>query len=355
MKRILKQLETRVARTYSGGKLLEEFLGAQTPKDSERPEDWISSFVQAKNKEFIKNEGISRVLTDDGERLITDVVTDDDFGVGRNEAGVLIKYLDSCERLGIQAHPTNEFAKKHFGTPYGKTECWHILNTREIDGEPASVYIGFKEFVTKEYFKELFEKQDIKGMLNCLHRFNVKKGDTVLVRGGLPHAIGAGCFLLEIQEPTDYTFRVERVTVGGETLSDKQMHYGIGFKAMLDCFDYTPRTRSETEELCFLKPRETSKNGGKITALADYSDTPCFKLEKANAKKLSIRFESFVTIIALSEGGRLIYENEEMKLCRADKLFVPFGIGDIQLENASVLVCYPPKFSHFQYKQGEFA
>lgn len=343
MAKFYKQLETRVARTYRGGKLLEEFLGKPNPKDSNYPEDWISSFVEAKNRIPVKNEGLSRVMTEDGEKLITEVVTANDFGAGRNESGVLIKYLDSAERLGIQAHPTNAFAQKYFGTPYGKTECWHILNVRDDGDEPASVYIGFKEHVTKEYFKMLFEKQDVEGLLNCLHKFTVKKGDTVLVRGGLPHAINAGCFLLEIQEPTDYTFRVERVTLAGETVTDKQMHYGIGFEAMLDCFDYTPRTRRETEELCFLKPREAVKSGGKITTLADYSDTPCFKLEKISADEMTVRFDSFVTLIALNDNGKITCGESSAVLHTSDKYFIPFTDDEIKLENAEVLVCYPPK------------
>lgn len=346
MKKILKQLETRVWRTYRGGKLLEEFLGKSDPKDSDKPEDWISSFVEAKNKNYIKNEGITRVLTEDGERLIREAVSKNDFGPQKTQSGVLIKYLDSSERLGIQVHPTKEFSKEYFGTPYGKTECWHILNTREIDGEPAAVYIGFREFVTKELWRELFQKQDIEGMLRCLHKFPVKKGDTVLVRGGMPHAIGAGCFLLEIQEPTDYTLRVERVTVGGDTLSDRQMHYGIGFQNMLQCFDYTPRTREEARNYCFLKPRAQKLTGGSVMTLADYEDTPCFQLKKVNAESATLKFDSFVTLISLSDGGLLKYSGEEIPLFRADKLFVPAEIGEIHLENAACLICYPPKLSN---------
>ena len=46
MKKPLKQLPTRVWRTYRGGKLLEEFLGYDNPVDSDYPEDWISSFLE---------------------------------------------------------------------------------------------------------------------------------------------------------------------------------------------------------------------------------------------------------------------------------------------------------------------
>jgi hypothetical protein len=241
MKKPLLQTENRVYRTYRGGRLLDQFLGNPNPADSFLPEDWISSFVEAKNRVYRPGEGISRVMVD-GEALpITEVITPADLGPGREDSGVLVKYLNAAERLGIQVHPTPDFSRKHFGTNYGKAECWHILAVE--DG--ASIYIGFKEGITREKWKTLFETQDVEGMLSALHPFSVKPGDTVLVRAGTPHAIGAGCFLLEIQEPTDYTMRMEKITLAGEALTPMQIHYGVGEDAMLDCFIYEGRSEEE--------------------------------------------------------------------------------------------------------------
>ena len=343
MNKPIKQLETRVWRTYKGGKLLDKFLGKPICEDSEYPEDWISSFVAAKNKVVVKNEGITRVETEEGIKLITDVIDEGDFGSGRDTSGVLIKYLDAAERLGIQVHPTKDYALKYFNTPFGKTECWHILDTREDEGEPASIYLGFKPYVTKELWRELFERQDIDGMLEAMHKIEVKPGDTVLVKGGIPHAIGANCFLLEIQEPTDYTMRVERVTVAGDTLTDMQMHYGVGFEAMLDCFDYTPLTREELIEKYVLTPKVQKNDTALLQTLVGYADTPCFKLEKVEASDYTLKLDSFVTLIVLSENGSIEYGNETLKVKRADKVFVPSTLGEVKLKNINAIICYPPK------------
>ena len=340
MNKPLKQLETRVWRTYKGGKLLDKFLGKSVCEDSEYPEDWISSFVAAKNKVVVENEGITKVQTEDGVKLITDVIDNSDFGLGRDTSGVLIKYLDAAERLGIQVHPTKDYALKYFNTPFGKTECWHILDTREDEGETPEIYLGFKPYVTKELWRELFEKQDIKGMLDAMHKIEVKKGDTVLVKGGIPHAIGANCFLLEIQEPTDYTMRVERVTVAGDTLTDMQMHYGVGFEAMLDCFDYIPLTREELISKFVLTPKNETPN---LQKLVDYTDTPCFKLEKVQASDYTLKLDSFVTLIVLSENGSIEFGNETLNVKRADKVFVPSTLDEVKLKNIIAIICYPPK------------
>lgn len=339
MKKPIKQLPTFAWRTYRGGAMIKQYQGQKDAEDTFYPEDWISSFVEAKNKNYVKNEGITRVLYNGAERLITEVVEPSDFGEGRTDSGVLIKFLDAAERLGIQVHPTKDYAKKIFNSTYGKTECWHILGTRNI-GEPACIYLGFKEYVTKELWKELFEKQDIKGMLSAMHRFEVKEGDTVLVTGGTPHAIGAGCFLLEIQEPSDYTMRTEKVTLAGDTLTPMQIHYGVGEEKMLDCFDYTPKSREEIKEKFFLKPRKT--NNSCTTTLVSYEDTPCFALEQVECNILEIKKPHFVTLIATKSGGSMKYEGGEFVLNRGDKFFIPANT-EVTIKIAEGLICYPPR------------
>ncbi len=336
----IKELPTFVNRTYRGGKLLKKYLGMENTEDSFYPEDWISSFTEAKNKEYLKNEGITRVETPLGEKLITEVITESSFGKGRFESGVLIKFLDSAERLGIQVHPDKKYAKEIFNSSYGKTECWHILDTRE-EKEPAAVYLGFKEYVTKEIWAELFNKQDINGMLEAMHKFEVKKGDTILVTGGTPHAIGGGCFLLEIQEPCDYTMRVEKTTLAGESLTPMQVHYGVGEEKMLDCFNYTPRTREETKKLFFLESREDSLNKD-VSHLVTYGDTPCFKLDKVCAESITIKESSFITVIVTKNSGKMLFDGGEFILSQGDKFFIPAGC-EITLENTEALICYPPE------------
>lgn len=338
MHKPLKQCETRVFRTYRGGKLLDEFLGKEHPVDCFQPEDWISSFTEAKNKNYIPNEGITRVISGSAPKLICDIVQKSDFGKGRENSGVLIKLLDSAERLGIQVHPTPAFSRKHFNSPYGKTECWHILGTRnDMD---SAVYVGFKEGITREKWKHLFEKQDIQGMLSALHRFEVKAGDTILVKAGSPHAIGAGCFLLEIQEPCDYTMRMEKTTVSGEMLTPMQIHYGIGEEALLDCFIYEPLSRKQAREKFFMKADIAQNKTYTHYSLVSYKDTPCFQLEKVRGE-YSFSPNCFVTLVITGD-GMLSTDQYEALTKRGDKFFIPYGCGQITLKGAEAIICFPP-------------
>ena len=230
---IAKLQPNRVRRTYLGGGRIDGFTDAiaDCSDGIPRPEDWLASTVTAFNgTEEIEDEGLGRI--EDG-RLVRDVVGDLPF---------LVKLLDSDERLVIQAHPTVPCAKRLFGSPVGKTECWYFLPGTAPD---ACVYLGFKPGVTREMWRTAFEAQH--GLLDMLHRIPVAPGDFVFVDGGVPHAIGGGCFMVELQEPSDLMVVAERFTPSGRRVPDAKMHGGIGWKKMFDVYEYEAL---EYEEVC---------------------------------------------------------------------------------------------------------
>ena len=271
-------------RTYLGGRLIRQLHGEPNAIDDHFPEEWLTSVVTARNpgRESIV-EGLS--VAYDNESLRNKIAANPEEMLGAAFAaqfgatpGVLVKLLDSAERLTIQVHPTAAQAQRLFGSPFGKTECWHILGTRTINGVEPCIYFGFRPGVTRKIWQDCFNCQDIPAMLACLHRFPVHPGDTWLIEGGVPHAIGAGCFLMEIQEPTDYTIRTERVTPSGLAVADESCHQGLGFKKMFDCFDYTCRSAGDTRQMSQIQPRKLAQNGSISTECIGYDRTHCFRL-----------------------------------------------------------------------------
>ena len=222
---IKKIKENRVSRTYLGGGKIDKFFGKSETKNSFFPEDWTASVISAYNSSDGKLEGIG--VTYEGEK-ITDLVGYDDFKI-------LVKLLDSAERLVIQAHPTVQFAKEFLKSDFGKTECWYFLDC----DEDACVYIGFKEGVNRKDWEDTFYNNDSEKMVSMLHKVPVKKGDFVFVDGGVPHAIGKGCFMIELQEPSDLMVVNERFTPSGREIPEKRLHMGLGFEKMFDVYDYT--------------------------------------------------------------------------------------------------------------------
>jgi mannose-6-phosphate isomerase len=132
--------------------------------------------------------------------------------------------------LPVHVHPTREFACRHLGCPYGKTEAWYILQATA----DAAVWVGWREEVAPERLSELVEAQDTAAMLALMQRVPVRPGDGVLVPGGTPHAIGQGVLLIEAQEPTDQSILLERVNT---TASDDEIFLGLDRDVALSAVD----------------------------------------------------------------------------------------------------------------------
>lgn len=326
----IKLTAERAWRTYLGGSLLDSFHSREMGEDTHFPEEWIMSTTAARNagREHIQDEGMSRdVIT--GETLKCLIEQNPAQMLGKKHfekyganTGVLIKLIDSAERLSIQVHPNKEMARTLFASEYGKTECWCILGGRTINGEEPCIYLGFKEGITREKWKKVFEEQDIPAMLDCLHRVPVKDGDVFLIPGGLPHAIGSGCFLMEIQEPTDFTIRTERTTPSGFCIADSMCHQGIGFEKMFDCFCYEGRN----EEDNLRAYRMVQQKNGNAEVLIGYHTTSCFQITVYDVKS-SMAFagqDVFCGMYVLSGTGKICCDDGTvMAVEKGDQIFVP--------------------------------
>jgi len=115
--------------------------------------------------------------------------------------GLLFKVIDAKEKLSVQVHPGDEYARMHEGGSLGKTEVWYIL-----DAEPgATLVYGLKEGVGKEEFERAILEGKVEDTLNYV---SVSKGDIFFIPAGMVHAIGAGIKLAELQQNSDITYRV---------------------------------------------------------------------------------------------------------------------------------------------------
>ena len=113
---------------------------------------------------------------------------------------LLVKLIQANDTLSVQVHPDDEYARRVENT-YGKTECWYILDA--VPG--ATLVCG----LNKEYTKNELESALNGGTLaDCLKYVPVSKGDFVFIPAGTVHAIQGGLRLLEVQEPSDITYRL---------------------------------------------------------------------------------------------------------------------------------------------------
>lgn len=354
----LKQYSNRVWRTYSGGILIDRWKKAAIEVDNSFPEEWIMSNITARGNDRPSDEGLSIIRTDIGNYALKDLIAaNPELYLGKELAkkygttGVLIKMLDSKERLTIQVHPDKEYARNLLNSEFGKTESWYVLDTREIEGEKSVVYMGFKEGITAEYWKNLFLDQDIKGMLDCLHKIEVKPGDAFMIYGGVPHAIGSGCFLMEVQEPTDYTMRVEKITPSGLKISDALIHQGVGEDTMLSCFHYDGCSYEDALKRWKVEPKIIATDGfSNLKTIFNESHTNCFGVQELDLNgefTIEAYGSFFVAVIYFGEGS-IFCGGKEYTFTQGDEIFISAAIKKIAFKSnlpSKILLCYPPNWT----------
>lgn len=327
----------RVGRVYTGGKLFEGFFGDE-PRDNFEPEEWIASAVKAINKEQkSEKEGVSKVKDSD---LYFDELLEkypDELLGKAGKLRILVKALDSAIRLPAQAHPDKEFSRKYFGSDYGKTECWTILGLRE----GAKLYFGFKDGVTKEEFEAAIDKSetDPTAMEKLMKEIYPKVGDTYLVPAKTVHAIGAGCLILEIQEPTDFTIQPEHYC-GDYKLNEKEMYLSLTREQAVGCFDFTsaPDTKMQPEIT-------ESGEGFKKESIVSAKNTDCFVINRLSLSggEYTLNVTDNYAVYIVTDGvGELKGENYCKKIKKGDYFFMPaILMGKFTLSgNLEITECY---------------
>ncbi len=337
--------KNRVFRVYTGGKLFSEFFGDNS-EDSFYPEEWICSSTKALNEgstdEF---EGLSTVkgTTIHFDELIAEQKT---LMLGdRNGLDVLVKALDSAIRLPVQAHPDKAFSRVNFNSDFGKAESWLVLGAR--DG--ACIYFGFKEGVTPEAFEDAVSKSetDKTAMEKLLNKIPVKPGDVYFIPAKAVHAIGYGCLILEVQEPTDFTIQPER-WCGDYKLSDNEMYIGLEKQTALSVFDYSYNLDKVMSE-CKKAPAIIYENDGcKKECLIGKADTPCFGVERYVINGGETEKLVAPCVYVVTEGdGVLAGTDYEKLLKKGDYFFIPYscnGKYTVKSEgNLTLAVCLPPE------------
>ena len=203
-----------------------------------------------------------------------------------NEFPLLVKFIDARQQLSIQVHPTDEQAQAK-GLGRGKTEMWYVM---ESDAD-ASLRSGLKQKITPEQYKEMVENDTI---TEALCEYPVKEGDVFFLPAGRIHSIGAGCFLAEIQETSDVTYRIYDFKRKDAEGNYRQLHT----KEAAECIDYTVYPDYRTQY-------EARKNEPVELVSCPYFTTSVYDLTEPMTLDYS-DLDSFVIFVGLKGEGEII-------------------------------------------------
>ena len=230
---------------------------------------------------------------------------------------LLIKLINSKEKLSVQVHPGDEYASKYEGE-YGKTEAWYV-----IDAKPgASLIVGTKN-CTKKEFEESIKNNTVENLLN---KIEVKKGDCFLINSGLVHAICEGVIIAEIQQNSDVTYRVY----------DYGRPREIHIKKALDVINFDLQCENLSEK------KEKQYEG--------YSNSILCKNEYFGIEKISItkeyndlsNIEKFDMYTCVEGQGTIEGDNFKEVIKRGDSFLIPATLGEYTIKgHLKVLKSYP--------------
>lgn len=197
-----------------GGRKLETSLQREIPK-GKIGESWeISDY--GKEISIIQNgewAGLSfrEVYKKFPIEVLGDVFSEtDDFPL-------LVKIIDSEDRLSVQVHPDDEYSRTKDPENKGKKESWFILHAEE----KAEIVCGFNRDLDRSEYERLVISNQAESPLQTI---SVKSGDAFIINPGTVHAIGAGCLILEIQQSSDSTYRVYDYGRLGDDGKPRELH-----------------------------------------------------------------------------------------------------------------------------------
>jgi mannose-6-phosphate isomerase len=156
-----------------------------------------------------------------------------------------------------------------------------------------------------------------------------------LVPAGVAHAIDAGIFLLELQEPTDLSALLEWEGFAVDGIKDG--HLGLGFETVTDALKLDPLTDSEFESLI----ARNALTGGALRSILPLKADGYFR---AHLAPQSGEFEAgFAIALVLNGSGSVTFANAPaMEITQGDALVIPHSAGNYSISGANVIVCRPP-------------
>lgn len=202
-----------------------------------------------------------------------------------DEFPLLIKFIDAAGDLSVQVHPDDATAMRH-GRKRGKTEMWYVM-----DSEPsATLMVGLKRSITPDEYKALVANGTI---CDAISRYNVKEGDCFYIPSGRIHSIGAGCFLTEIQQTSDVTYRIYDFKRKDKDGNFRELHTAEA----ADAIDYQVQESYRTEY-------DRVKNEPAELVDCPYFRTALYDLDEPMTLDYS-ELDSFVILIGVCGEGTL--------------------------------------------------
>lgn len=224
---------------------------------------------------------------------------------------LLIKFIDACDDLSVQVHPGDALAEARHHCS-GKSEMWYVVKA----APEARLYSGFSYSLTPEEYERRVEECTLPEALQCYH---VHEGDVFYQPAGRVHSIGAGCFICEIQQSSDITYRIYDFGRKDQNGNMRQLHLAEASEAI----DYSAQTDAFTPKVRINEPIELLNTV--------YFSTSLYDLDEPMVCDYS-ELDSFVILICLNGSCKICADHEEVTLNEGHTILVAAACPGLVIE-----------------------
>ena len=292
-----------------GGEKIAQYKGISTSQNN-IGESWEISGVEGKESVVADGPLAGRTISQLIKTYKGQLVGEHVYARTGDQFPLLLKFIDAHRDLSIQVHPNEELAARLHPGSHGKTEMWYV-----IDAQPgAKLYSGLAKSITPEELAAQAADGSITGSLAC---FPVHPGDVFYLPAGRIHAICGGCFIAEIQQTSDITYRIYDYGRMGLDGKPRQLHLEQA-KLAVDYKVY-PEYRTHYEPV---------QDDEVELVNCPYFTTSVLDLTLPYAKDLS-ELDSFLTVMCLEGSGSLEVDGEEMSIGQGETVLIPADADDV--------------------------
>ena len=315
----LLKFELNLKTVLWGGERIGRFKGLELPVGRTIGERWEVSGLSG--HESVVAEGPDRGLT--LRQLISRyrgrLVGNRVYRQHGNEFPLLVKFIDARDDLSVQVHPDDDLAMERHGCS-GKAEMWYVIESEEKAAVMAGTNNGgiqraeFEKIVTTHMLEPL------------LCRCETHVGDCFFLPAGTLHSICAGNLLLEVQQPSDITYRVwdyNRLDGNGQP---RQLHTSLA----IDAIDYDNLTTERRVGYDRQSPRATLVDSSFFTVSRVLVD--------GEQQAMPMPFDAFLVVVNVDGEAVLEADGVATPLAQGETVLVPAEVRSLSVTGHATLI-----------------
>ena len=293
-----------------GGEKMRQYKAIDTDQKN-IGESWELSGVPGNESVVSNGEFAGRTITELIKEYGAELLGRHVYETCGEKFPLLIKFIDARDDLSIQVHPDDAMAQAVHGQPFGKTEMWYVVSA----DKDAHLMSGLSAEITPEEYVSRVENNTITDVL-C--DYKVQSGDVFFLPAGRIHSIGKGCFIAEIQQTSDLTYRIYDFGRLGLDGKPRELHTELA----KDAIDYSV---SEDYRTAYT----ATQNEDTPLVECEYFKTHLLDLTEPLSVDVKSK-DSFLIVICLEGKGKLIdSEGNVVSLTQGETVLVPASVDNV--------------------------